>query len=70
MGSIKKQDIAELPKREEYRQFADLRGSWQKKWGGVLGRGLILQCILCVVSMVDTSQTGRLVTYYHVFLTV
>ena len=28
---------------------------------------LILQCTLCVVSMVNTSQSGRLVTLCHLF---
>ena len=41
-----------------------------KKRGGVFEGGLILQCSLCRhVSMVDMSQSGRLVTLY-VFLTV
>ena len=67
MESQKKQDIAELPKTGEYKQFADLRGSWRKRVAGVFERGLILQCTLCVVSMVDTSQSGRLVTSCHMF---
>ena len=67
MESQKKQDIAELPKTGEYKQFADLRGSWRKRVAGVFERGLILQCTLCVVSMVDTSQSGRLVTLCHMF---
>ena len=66
-GSRKKQDIAVLPKWREWRQFADLRGSWQQIGGGVFEEGLILQCTLCVVSMVDTSQSGRLVTLCHMF---
>ena len=33
--SRKKQYIAVLPKWGEYRQFADLRGSWQKRGAGV-----------------------------------
>ena len=61
------QDIAVLPKRGEYRQFADLRGSWRKRGGNVFEGGLILQSTLCVVSMVDTSQSGRLVTSSHMF---
>ena len=67
MWSRKKQDIAVLPKRGEYRQFAGLRGSWRKRGGSVSEWGLILQCTLCVVSMVDTSQSGRLVTSCHMF---
>ena len=67
MGSRKKQDIAVLPKREEYRQFAGLRGSWRKRAGSVFEGRLILQCTLCIVSMVDTSQSGRLVTLCHMF---
>ena len=67
MESQKKQDIAELPKTGEYKQFADLRGSWRKRVAGVFERGLILQFTLCVVSMVDTSQSGRLVTSCHMF---
>ena len=47
--------------------FADLRGSWRRRGGGVFEGGLILQCTLCVVSMVDTSQSGRLVTLCHMF---
>ena len=70
MGSRKKQDIAVLPKRGEYRQFAGLRGSWRKRGGSAFEGEVILQCTLCVVSMVDTSQSGRLVTSRHVFLTV
>ena len=54
------QDIAVLPKRGEYRQFADLRGSWRKRGCNVFEGGLVLRCTLCVVSMVDTSQSGRL----------
>ena len=65
--SQKKQDIAGLPKRGELRQFADLRGSWRKRVGGVFEGGLIFQCTLCVVSIVDMSQSGRLVILYHVF---
>ena len=61
------QDIAVLPKRGEYRQFADLRGSWRKRGCNVFEGGLVLQCTLCVVSMVDTSQSGRLVTSCHMF---
>ena len=59
--------MAEFLERGEYRQFSDLRGSWRKRDGGVFERGLILQCTLCVVSMVDTSQSGRLVTSCHMF---
>ena len=66
-GSRKKQDIAVLPKWGKYRQFADLRGSWRKRGGGVFEGGLMLWCTLCVVSMVDTSQSGRLVTLCHMF---
>ena len=66
-GSRKKQDIAVLPKWREWRQFADLRGSWQQIGGGVFEEGLILQCTLYVVSMVDTSQSGRLVTFCQMF---
>ena len=62
--------MAGLPKRGEFRQFANLRGSWRKREGGVFEGGLIFQGTLCVVSMVDTSQSGRLVTSSHVFLTV
>ena len=65
--SRKKQDIAVLPKRGEHRHFVGLRGSWRKRWGSVFEGGLILQCTLCVVSMVDTSQSGRLVTSCHMF---
>ena len=64
-GSRKKQDIAVLPKWGKYRQFADLKGSWRKRGGGVFEGGLILQCTLCVVSMADTSQSERLVTLCH-----
>ena len=67
MGSRKKQDIAVLPQRGEYRQFAGLRGSWWKRGGSVFEGGLILKYILCVVSMVDPSQSGRLVTSCHMF---
>ena len=65
--SRKKQAIAMLPKWGKYRQFADLRGSWWKREGGVFEGGLMLWCTLCVVSMVDTSQSGRLVTLCHMF---
>ena len=64
--SRKKQDIAGLPKKG--RQFADLSGSWQKRGSGVFEGDLILQCTLYVVSMVDISQSGRLVTLCHKFL--
>ena len=67
MGSRKKQDIAVLPKREEYRQFAGLRGSWRKRAGSVFEGRLILQCTLYIVSMVDTSQSGILITSCHKF---
>ena len=58
---------AVLPKWGEYRQFADLRGSRRKKGGGVFEGGLILQCTQYVVSMVDTSQSGKLVTLCDMF---
>ena len=65
-GSRKTQDIGDLPKRGELRQFAYLRESWQKRGGGVFEEGLILQCTLCVVSMVDTPQSGSsVVLCYH-----
>ena len=56
-----------LPKRGEYRQFADLRGSWRKRGDGIFGGELILHCPLCVISMIDTSESGRLVTLCHMF---
>ena len=64
-GQKKKQDIVGLPKRGGLRQFADLRGSCWKRQSAVFEGGLILQCTLCVVSMVDTFQSGRLVTLCH-----
>ena len=63
----KKQDIALLPKWGKRRQFADLRGSWWKRWGGAFEGGLIFRCTLFLVSMVDTSQSGRLVALDHMF---
>ena len=66
-GARKKQDISGLPKWVELKQFADLRGSWQKRVGGVFVGGLILQCTLCVISMVDMSHSWRLVTLFHMF---
>ena len=44
-----------------------IHGSWRKREGCVLEGGLILPYTLCVVSMVDTSQSGRLVTLCHMF---